>query len=546
MQSLTIDSIAKLEEAGHRLFQLLDEGDASGALEFAKSLRADPGQELPVEHFLGCAYVEVGGQLKSVDLVDKGVRILSELDPKRSATISYNLANAKSQLWKIAVNQNGLSTAWLEMRCQLRDSRKLYESVANDDNADIEQRLKAFTDWGNSYDNQGRYLDALDCYDQALRLDPSYGMALGNRGMALFFAAPLMGEHQSHILLEAATNLDAAIENEKSVLNSGGRQALEVFEKCRAYISTPSGTPLKPKNNRQTLSDSHLNWCLNNRFFLHISPDCIREDSDVLDPLSFREISFSLKEPRISPDGEPLKAAKEILGAFNAIKQDYITARYLTWLTSEIPIPFQDHVQSITKRAFFWDTLDYASWGVEPGIATIALKAAVDVLDKVAVFVHLYLRSNRNVRSVNFATLPYKNNKGTELEPALANALRTPAGNWNSGLIALIDLSSELEEKSQSHLRKFLQYRHAATHRFFVIHSEGAPVSSEWSEHVSWSDATKDLLCLLKVARRAVLYLTQMIHLHEADIKPRCSGTSYPMTIPFPAYRSELDLIDID
>lgn len=544
MKSLTIDSIATLEEAGHRLFQLLDEGDASGALEFAKSLQAEPGQELPVDHFLGCAYVEVGGQLERVDLVEKGVRILSELDPKRSATISYNLANAKSQLWKIAVNQNGLSTAWLEKRCQLRESRKLYESVANDDNADIEQRLKALTDLGNSYDSQGRYLDALDCYDQALRLDPSYGMALGNRGMALLFAAPLMGEHQSHTLLEAAADLDTAIENRDNVLRSGGQSALETFRQQRASIAASFNTSENAHEPHPSLNDPHLDWCLVNRLFLHVSPNCIRDTTDILDPVSFGELNISFNDPKLSGAEDILDFINEIIDAFNTIKQDYVAARYLGWLATDFESPIREHTSSVSRRTWFSDTANYAAWGVRVGMATQALRAAVDLLDKIAVFVHLYFRTSRSARGVTFADFPYTNSKRKEIEPTLACVLNAPVANWNKGLIALIDLSSELEEQSNSRLRALMQYRNAATHRFLVVHTEMTPESTEWSEHVSWADVTEDLLYLLGLGRCAILYLAQMISIQELGEELQGKDSPQSLAMPLVIHRADTDVMD--
>ncbi len=544
MNNITIDSISTLENAGRQLYQLLDEGNTAGALKLAESLHPDPGQELHVQHFRGCAYVEIGGQLESIKMVERGVKVLSQLDLDKSATISYNLANAKSQLWRIAVRKTNYCTAWLEKRNHLHESRRILESVADDKNASLKDRLKALTDAGNSYDNQGRYLDALDCYDRALELDPTYGMALGNRGMALLFAAPLMGEHQWHTLLDAAASLEAAIENKDSVIESGGRQALGTFEKCRASISVSSTTTLESDKTSQSLQDRHLDWCRSWRLFLNVSPDCINDTTKVLDPVSFREMSFSLNDPRLSHKGDQLRGIKEFLGAYNAIKQDYMSARYLVWLTSDMAHSFLCHAQSVTRRAFFWDTLDYASWGVEPGIATIALKAAVDVLDKIAVFVHQYFHSCRNVRNVEFGSLPYKNRNRTELEPNLASALKTPLGKWNSGLIALFDLSSELEEQSHSHLKTLNEYRHAATHRSLIIHSELAPDSSEWSEHVSWSDITDGSLCLLRIARSAIFYLTHMIHLNEEVSTSSEAEASLPMTIPFPAYRSEGDWME--
>ena len=541
---MTIDSIAALEQAKSRYLELFAKGDTSGALDFAKSLRAGPGQEQYVQNFLACAYIGIGDQLESVDLVVQGTKILRELGPKGPAPLSYNLANSESVLWQLAKKQNDPGTAWLKKRGHLHEARKLYRRVVEDQSAALESRLIALTDLGNSYDNQGRYLDALDCYDQALTLDPSCGMALGNRGMALFRVALLMEEHQSHTLLEAATDLDAAINDRDNVLKRGGKQALETFERLRALISVSPDENESVSRSPRTLNDPHLDWCLDNKLFLHVSPHCIHGKTKILDPVSFGELNFSFNDPKYFHAKDILDFSNEIIDAFNTTKQDYVAARYMVWLATDIHSPVREHTSSISRRTWFWDTANYAAWGVRVGMATQALRAAVDLLDKIAVFVHLYFRTSRTARGVTFATLPYRNDKRKEIEPTLACALKAPIANRNKGLIALIDLSSELEEQSNSRLRALAQYRNAATHRFLVVHTELAPDSTEWSEHVSWTDVTEDLLYLLGLGRHAILYLAQMISSQERGEGPKGEDSSPPSPMPLPVHRADTDVME--
>ena len=97
----------------------------------------------------------------------------------------YNLASAQLGLWQLAVEQAGFGNAWLNKRSHLHEARGLFNLVAQHKDTDIELRLNAVTDCGNSFDIVGRYLDALDCYERALKLDSSFGMAAGNRGITL-------------------------------------------------------------------------------------------------------------------------------------------------------------------------------------------------------------------------------------------------------------------------------------------------------------------------------------------------------------------------
>ena len=147
-----------------------------------------------------------------------------------NASSSYNLASAQLYLWQLAVEQKGLGDAWLNKRSHLHEARRLFNLVAQDKDADKELRLKALTDCGNSFDIVGRYLDALDCYERALKLDSSFGMASGTRGITLLNVAPLMGGHESHVLLQATADLDTAISDQERVLRCGGQSALDTFK----------------------------------------------------------------------------------------------------------------------------------------------------------------------------------------------------------------------------------------------------------------------------------------------------------------------------
>ena len=104
---------------------------------------------------------------------------------------------------------------------------------------------------------------------------------------------------------------------------------------------------------------------------------------------------------------------------------------------------------------------------MRPGIGVQALKVALDTLDTIAVFVHLYFRSGRGMRNIDLRTLPYTDRSKKKLAPPLAEVLKPPE--QNRGLAALFDFSAELDEQSKSSLRALVQRRHAATHRFFSL-----------------------------------------------------------------------------
>ena len=251
MEQVVIDSIESYERTQRRLSHLLrKEGSEGTAVALAEALVPGQGQELNVRHLRACVYTDAGIKLKDPTLVQEGVRIWCEMKPHDSVTISYNLASAQLHLWQLAVEQAGLGDAWLNERSQLHEARRLFNLVAQHKDADTELRLKALTDCGNSFDNIGRYLDALDCYERALKLDSSFGMAAGNRGITFLNVASLMGGHESHVQSQAVSDLDIAISDQDRVLRCGGQSALETFKRRRSGLLVTEDSHHNPHRRR--------------------------------------------------------------------------------------------------------------------------------------------------------------------------------------------------------------------------------------------------------------------------------------------------------
>jgi hypothetical protein len=120
--------------------------------------------------------------------------------------------------------------------------------------------------------------------------------------------------------------------------------------------------------------------------------------------------------------------------------------------------PIREQAANLSSQAKYWDSLTYARWGVRTGLGATAFTAAVNVLDKVASLIHLYLATGR-VKDVYFSTLWHKRGRD-ELDPEVLSEI----GIGNRGLLALCDLSCDLEQPR--HLNELVAHRHTAIHRF--------------------------------------------------------------------------------
>src|ERR1700687_4314822 len=520
-----IDSMEALTAAHGEAVALLDT-DPAAAIALAESCIPGSGHEDNVQQLQAAMYTDGGVQLNRADLVKRGAEMWRALSPGTTPNIAYNLANAELGIFQAATAAtDDLAAAWSENVSHLQKARALFRRVAKDAASPRNLRLQALTNAGNAFDIVGRYLDAIDLYDEALALDPGFAMALGNRGVALEHSARLMRGHAPTVLSEAVANLDAALAQPDAVGGFGGRSAVDVFAKVRQRIKCPPSSGPDPQV-KKPWADPHADWCRRHELFLHVSHRCLHENTERLDPLFFRGVTIGL-------DDASQHRVRQFVDAFDAIKQDYVAARYTAWLASERTSPIRAHSAAISARVTFRDRLEYARWGVRTGMAVQALAAATNVLDKVASFVHLYLSTARKVQSVYFEWLWQARDK--PMDEQIAVLLKRP--NVNRGLLALFDLSYDL--RSDTPLARRVHLRHTSTHRFLVAHTEVAPPSDDWFDRLKWDELVKESIAQLQVARAALIYLARMIDIAEYRAPKKDPKHPTP-SIPIPSADSRL------
>jgi tetratricopeptide (TPR) repeat protein len=516
--------------AGRRIGELLDRKQASEAIRFAEECE---GPQQITDQLRALAYTHGGAMMQDRARLESAVTLWRRAGGEKHNGIGYNLANAELDLWYLLVREHGYVAALQADRAHLRNARVLLRRAGQDETVAEHIRVQALTNLGNSYDSEGRDVEAIAAYDEALALNPTFGMALGNKGTALGYVAPFAGQHKPTVWAEVVTALDAALEDEAGIVKFGGTTALEHFRKRRAAIKVKPGFVHKHREHPDW-ADPHLRWCAEHGLFLHVSLPCLSEAYEELDALYFNGITVGL-------DDADQRRANDLIDAFNALKQDFIAARYLLWLADGDESPIREHAAAITARAGYLDTLRYARWGPRTGLATQAFAAASNLLDKIAGAVHVYYRTARKSQGVYFRYLwhpRHAENKPDVMDAELVDAAPT------RGLRALCDLSCEVETSTP--LNELLERRHAATHRFLVVHrlpSANSEPAGDWLEHVDWDDLVGGAITLLGTARSALIYLARTIDIEEQrrakQREDAASASGKPaLTPPLPLPRS--------
>jgi len=518
----TKDILAEIAERTSKQYRALLDSDPAGAIAYARALDLPaPLRDFQRGVLAGCL-TDGGADLQDPNLVAEGEALWREIRiDKADALSAYNHGNALQSLWNLDARHNSLLSGWQRSQPYLRECRVAFLDAIDKAGSTGDLTAQCAVNVGNSYDEVGRGVEAVEMYDAALRAVPSFPMALGNRGTALMHMAPSAKEHSASVYVEAYWDLADALANRDGVLRYGGDSAVKSFEERIARWKKPPSKRLSPP---RLLVDPYARWIQLNNLFLHLSRRCVTDTTEDWDPLYFRSIRSPIQN---SLDGNDL--VPEPFKALNTLKQEFAAARLLTWIATS-DTAANEMIAQAGQHTRYVDTLDYARYDLFAGLARQAFQAGNNLLDKIASFIALYLGiSNRKIYFRGWWKANTKQ-KDSAIHPAVLTAL-DPV---NLGFWALIDLTADFEEGGRyAHLE---QLRHAATHRLVVQHDEFGRQELKLEGiivHLGQRDFGKMLVDQLRVARAALIYLVQGIDRNE-NRQPR--DESIPTT-PLPRWK---------
>lgn len=491
-----------------RYLQIELESGPRAALAYALSLSEDSLDTVEVRGVRAAALTDCGLALGDNELVSRGAVAWERMAAEApSPWVTYCLANAHLAIWELAVRKSGPVEAWRTSLRPLRLARTTFITVVENEAAPAQLRAEAATNLGNSYDSSGRGLEAIQMYDRALQFEPSFGMALGNRALALLAYAKHESVHRSRLQQDAYWDLRGALQSRDEVLAIGGERALASFEEALNQWTSPP--PPRPDTSI-SFRDPYQEWCRQNDLFLHVSPQCLREVDQVWDPLFIRSVRVSVATLLHSAGQMP-----EFLSAFNILKNDYAAARYLAWVATKSEGQ-RAKLRAVGRRTKYVDTLDYAHYDLAAGFARIAFKAGNDLLDKVGTGLGLLFDFGPKVYFRSW----WKANASQKDDRLHANLLAALDGSqgYNPGLWALCDLTADLEDGGRYASLQAL--RNATTHRLVVLHevlTQATPGLSERLVHIDDAQFDSYLVEQLGLARKTMIYLVQALDHRESE-----------------------------
>lgn len=464
--------------------------DPSAAVARAKSVVEGAGRDGNSLLLAAGILVDAGKTARDPMAVELGLEWFQRLFAgyPDQLSIGYNVANGLMARANLAWAD---SLDWyiqtMEDRAQ---ARNLYALVATSETVDTRLRAEAYTNLAVTLADAYRFSEAYDHYSLALQLDPLNGVARVNAARLLLRFARRNRPGAEAMIAVAVHHLKVARENpariKELVSEWDFKKLAESFYQDFPALEMPDlsgATPFQRfvAENRLFLADSIEGLDLSLKKWDVLVPDGILDGDDAL-------------------NGPP-----PIFAMFNALKSDYLAARH---------IAFQALYEHVPDSGSYSDTEDKAQYGIVSGLTTLAQRACLDILDKIAVLTHEYLKLAGDPNRIYFVTTWFERTKNKEISK-WKGEIDNEVKRGNTALIALSELARDIQDGGYLELRRAM--RHASTHRFAILH-DGEPTTTRKSafiEHYSRTDFVEHLIGSLQTARAAIHYVGELIGRHE-------------------------------
>jgi len=468
------------------LYGLLD-ADPAAAVQRARDLpEFERDNGVTMDSIRAALFVDAALVLKDVDLVREAKSILEGILASSPARldIQYNLANALSTECQLTPYRG---PSWYLETLQTRlASRVAYQRVL-DSKTGRDFRAQAQTNLGNELWRAHRWVEAYDAFLAALKTDPTNVVASTGAVKVLLRARDLGIGDPAIAEAVAARHLRNAAGGRDRIRELAGERAVAEFDRLQGLGLTGGEPP------DLSSAEDYERFVADNRLMLAPTIEGLDVSLKRWDSLRIDRV--------IEPTGED-PGVPPLFAIFNTAKAEYLTARWLFYL-----VTLSD--PGVQETGTYHDTLDYAVYGIRSSLSVFAQRAALDVLDKIALLVTEYLGLAENPRNVNFRTRWYHRDKKTKAILGWHEGIAGEITHGNPGFVALADVAVDLSPEGFLEKKKAL--RDTGTHRALVLHdlSKIPYRESEYVTHEDESEFQHAVLETLRLARASLIYVIE-------------------------------------
>lgn len=387
------------------------------------------------------------------------LKILVEKDNKNRYHYLYNLGNAyqKIAVFDLIKNKRILNP---EIIANLERAKSQFEESVQID----EKQPEVWINLGNTLNDLGRYLEGIECYDNAIVRNPTHYNAWAARGTCCWRLSDFVSNEQDKKLLkhhamvffkmDYTFNPDVPrnpafkkyvedyFERNKSELNPE-KILKTIMPKKRAVLGENFNLYSQPS---QRYQEFYQVFCEKYGLFLNLHFDCSECSCKSRDLIDFRFIAL------IKDNQKPYELMKKWL----AIRDEYKTARALLALAQYRP----QEMQFLDKQRYEPDYCLNYLFNVE--LLQQSFVSIMNVFDKIAFLLNDYEELKLPDSKVNFW--------GSDSIFTQTDLLEK--NSWNCHLVAMDSIRKDMDgiSSKENKFKKMVDIRNYLTHRYFNLH----------------------------------------------------------------------------
>ncbi|NOQ23471.1 MAG: hypothetical protein GQ565_12600 [Candidatus Aegiribacteria sp.] len=413
--------------------------------------------------------IDIGEQLWNEEITQEGLTVLVEEYSELKniivlASLEYNIGNAKEVLYNISRKKNKQRFS-PESISLLSEAKDHYWRALKAD-APEQMRRELCVNLANSLDSAGRLVESLFWYDQALSVDPTFGMAQCNRGIALMFLDKLSDTHTISLIDEARKSFKFALGDPNLFPHLVDMASKRIHEIDSKFLELGWTDERIAKDNKQhdeeyEQHDDYWKFCLANHLALS-------EHSLYCKCAGARRDDLSIVKQSGSIAGDFVPRLELLL---NRLKSEFCYARALYYqsLRPETKWPTDSFQGTYTEQ------YEGEAIGIEEEFLRNSFRLCFGILDRIAQGLNELFSFAEPEEHLYFESFWRKNGKSGNDRWNLIN------NQDNKSLVALFSLATDLN-KQKGEWGFFKTYRNLMEHGLLVLLENGY---AELPSHIS-------------------------------------------------------------
>ena len=473
------------------------------------------------------------------NLVDQALKGIENHDAASQANIYYSIGTIHADIAFLTGNMNDE----LSRKKQLYYFRKSIEIIEREEFSNSEYRpyvlalkFNLYTNYANALEHLGRKIEAIEQYKKVLAINPNFGMASGNLGVAYQHYGMLVSDPWHRDLLHncAYTLLSKAIASEDKYIYEKARERFRLLRGNYDFEYVEKVLSVDPAFSQFEYDDAdeleYRKWALRNGLFLN-----------PLNDLPYSEIAFAADVLQLPSMTVKIDAKPIFHGMFNQLKQEYVFARYQYYLG----IQATDKPHFADKDTYLLQFPDYPLYSIRIEQLKSSFRILFSLLDKAAFFINAYYDLGIKERDVSFSAI-WKSEKPKNYK--YKNVLDPTA---NFALASLYWISKDFYEafvdSPNPQAKRVSDIRHALEHRYSKVYWDIFPERAngeidDLAIYISEEELIEETFRLLKLIREVIICLALAVGIEERKRNASASPNTVVPQISFLNYDDEWKL----